>query len=106
MLVFIQIDLGKASEMANDTKYGVLMYDEAWKELGKAVAPYFHEGDIGKYIYCKDIVHLGHFVELTITPSQVSEKIKSEMKIQIPCKYIKFITYGSETDQKNIGFTR
>lgn len=92
-------------KMANDDKYGVLLFDTAWSELGKVIEPYFHDGNVGKYIYCRNLVHIGNFVELTITPSQVSDRIKNELIIQIPYTYVKFITYGSEADQKIIGFT-
>ena len=32
---------------------GVLLTEEAWLELEQALAPYAHEGPIGKFIYCR-----------------------------------------------------
>ncbi len=69
--------------MSDDDKFGVLLFENAWSELGKAFEPYVHDGNVGKYIYCKNLVHFGNFVELTIIPSQVADRIRNEMKIQI-----------------------
>lgn len=85
-----------------DDQYGVLLFENAWEELGEALKPYQKEGPIGKYLYCRK-VELGYsFVTLTFTPKQVGGKITCNMSISIPTSYVKFIAEGA--DKTPMGF--
>ena len=85
-----------------DDKYGVLLFDNAWEEIGEALKHYQQEGPIGKYLYCREI-DLGHsFVTMTFTPHQVEGKIASQMSISIPSSFVKFVAEGA--DKRPMGF--
>jgi len=81
---------------------GVLLYDEAFTDLETALKPYVHEGSIGKYIYCQKAEDDGIFLRLTISPEQVTNRIKDTMQILIPLRYVKFI--ASASSNKSLGF--
>lgn len=89
-----------------NNNYVVLLFEEAIKELGPALEPYFLEGPVGKHLYCKSLEHLGGFIVLTFTPEQVQDRIQSEINIQIPSHFVKFIAYANDDDQKKIGFLK
>ncbi len=88
----------------SDNKFGVLLFDAGWKELGEALKPYEQNGPIGKYLYCRNFEVNGPFVELTFSPGQVEGRIKEEMTIWIPTGFIKFVTTASAANEKAIGF--
>ena len=87
-----------------DQQYGVLLFEEAWEQLGEAVDPYRKEGPIGKYLYCNELEVCGQFVTMTFTPDQVDEKIGDEMTILLPIGFIKFIAHATKSDILPIGF--
>lgn len=85
-----------------DDKYGVLLFENAWEEIGEALKPYQQEGPIGKYLYCREIV-LGHsFVTMTFTSKQVEGKVANKMSISIPSSFVKFVAEGA--DKTPMGF--
>ena len=88
----------------NDDKFGVLLFEHGWKELGNILEPYEQNGPIGKYLYCKKIETIGQFIMLTLTPEQVNGRIKDEMTIWIPVSFVKFIASSTEANAKPIGF--
>ena len=90
--------------MPTNVKFGVLLFDEGWAALGKAIEPYEQAdaGRVGRHLYCKDLRFEGTFVVLTIAPDQVQNRIKTEMSIYIPSHFVKFIASGPES---SIGFT-
>ena len=87
-----------------DDKYGVLLFEEAWKQLGEALAPYRKEGSIGKYIYCNRLEFCGHFVAMTFTPKQVDNKIECKMSTWVPSSFIKFVAQAADGERAPIGF--
>lgn len=89
-----------------DNNYAVLLFDQAQEELGIPLEPYFIDGPMGKHLYCKKLEHLGGFLVLTFTPEQVKHHITSEINIQIPSQFVKFIAYANDDDQKKIGFLK
>ena len=85
-----------------DDQYGVLLFENAWEEIGEALKLYQKEGPIGKYLYCRN-VELGHsFVTLTFAPKQVDGRIGCKMNISIPCSFVKFVAEGA--DKTPMGF--
>lgn len=89
---------------STDNQFGVLLFEEGWKELGEALKPYEHEGPIGKYLYCRKLEVNGPFVELTFTPEQVESPIEEEMTAWILTAFIKFVATASKANEKVIGF--
>lgn len=89
-----------------DNNYAVLLFNEAIEVLGVALEPYFLSGPVGKHLYCRKLEHIGGFIELTFTPEQVRHSIKSDVNIQIPSHFVKFIAYANDDDQKKIGFLK
>ena len=87
-----------------DNKYGVLLFENAWKELGEALKLYQQEGPIGKYLYCKELCYDGPMVEMTFTPEQVDNKIDCVMHISVPSNFIKFIAQAADSNRAPIGF--
>ena len=94
--------------MANETasKYWVLLFEHAWKELGEALEPYQQEGPIGKYLYCQDLNCDGYFVKMTFTAEQVDNRIDCVMHISIPNSFVKFIAEAADSDRPPIGFRK
>ena len=92
--------------MANktDNLYGVLLFEEAWNQLGEALKPYWQEGPIGKYLYCKDIGFCGHFMTLTFTQKQVHNRIGCDMTIWVPTSFVKFIAHTADKTRAPVGF--
>lgn len=90
--------------MATDDKYGVLLTDQGWDELGEALKPYVQNGPIGKYIYFKELTFTGSFISLTFTPNQVQDRIVTEMQIYIPSHFVKFVASAAGENAKKIGF--
>lgn len=89
-----------------DNNYAVLLFPQAMEELEIPLTPYFVDGPMGKHLYCKKLEHLGGFIVLTFTPDQVRHKIQSDINIQIPSHFVKFIAYANDDDQKKIGFLK
>lgn len=87
-----------------ESNYGVLLFDEGWKELEEALKPYVQKGPIGNYLYCKKLKNSGNFLELTFTPQQVNNRILDEMSIWIPVSYVKFVATSTEENASKIGF--
>lgn len=88
----------------NDNRFGVLLFDEGWNELGGALEPYTREGPIGKYLYCRKFEVIGPFVELTFTPGQVHGRIDEESTVWIPTHFIKFVATSSTANEQGMGF--
>ena len=87
-----------------DNKYGVLLFENAWKELGEALKLYEQEGPIGKYLYCKELYFDGSFVKMIFTPEQVGDRIDCVMYISVPSNFIKFIAQAADSNRAPIGF--
>lgn len=87
-----------------DRQYGVLLFEEAWEQLGESMDPYRKEGPIGKYIYCAELEVCGQFVSMTFAPDQVDKRIDTEMTIWLPIGFIKFIAFAKNSDVLQIGF--
>ena len=87
-----------------DDKYGVLLSEDGWRELGEALKPYQQEGPIGKYLYCKELCCDGSFVKMTVTPEQVGDRIDCVMQISVPGAFVKFIAHTPDRDRAPAGF--
>lgn len=87
-----------------DNKFGVLLFDEGWMELGEALKPYEQNGPIGKYLYCRKFEIDGPFAELTFTPEQVEGRVEEETTVWIPRSFIKFVATVSTANEKVLGF--
>jgi hypothetical protein len=74
---------------------GVLLYKEAYEDIGDILAPYVSEGPIGKYIYCKTAQEHGSFLDMTFTPELCADTVKEDMLISVPLRYVKFMTTSS-----------
>ena len=81
---------------------GVLLFEDAHKELEQALKPYIKTGPIGKYIYCNKAVQDGHFLTMTISPGTASNAVGDEMQISVPIRFVKFIASASR--QSDLGF--
>lgn len=82
--------------------FGILLTEDALKELNQALTPYLHSGLVGKYIYASDIAVRGGFIVATVNPDQVSQRIRNPMTIWIPDKFVNFVAGSS--DLKKLGF--
>jgi hypothetical protein len=82
---------------------GVLLYEEAYKDIGDVLTPYVSEGPIGKYIYCKTAQENGSFLDMTFTPALCAETVKEDMLISVPLRYVRFMTTSSAS--LPMGFT-
>lgn len=89
--------------MKNKNMYGILLFDEAYDYLSEILKPYLREGPIGKYIYGTKAIHDGVFLNIIISPDIVNGRIKDDMEISIPLRFIKFIASASSVDDL-IGF--
>lgn len=89
-----------------DNNYAVLLFKEAIEVLGDALEPYLFSGPMGRHLYCKKLEHIGGFIEMTFTPGQVKHRIESDVNLQLPSQFVKFITYANDGDQKKIGFLK
>ena len=77
-----------------DTVCGVLLVEEAYSTLGKAITPYIKEGRIGKYIYCTSAIQNGNFIDMKFKPEQCDGSVKDSMTISIPVHMVKFMATG------------
>ena len=92
------------SNKKTDKNFGVLLFDEGWKQLEEALKPYEKKGPIGRYIYCKELSFVEHFVTMTFTPEQVDGKIGCEMTIWVPNHFIKFVAHAADKTKNPLGF--
>ncbi|WP_290635799.1 hypothetical protein [Aquisalimonas sp.] len=90
--------------VAANNRFGVLLFDEGWHELGEALEPYVQHGPIGKYLYCRKLEVTGALAELTFTPEQVGHRIDEEMTVWIPTSFIKFVATSSKSNERGLGF--
>jgi len=90
--------------MGKHDRFGVLLTEQAYQDLGEALKPYIQHGPIGKYIYAKSVENQGNFVLMTILPEQVQNKIGNIMTIWIPTPFVKFIVGSENLD--SLGFSR
>lgn len=89
--------------MENKKVFGVLLTDQAWIDIGEALAPYANEGSIGKYIYCNS-VHLGGPYFTFVATSKNKDGSSFEAEISIPHHYVKLCVSASEKSE--IGFVQ
>ena len=84
--------------------YGVLLFENAWQEIGTAIEPYQKEGHVGKYLYCNELKFDCGFAVMTFYPDKL--RISSKMTIHVPISFIKFIAHSveSEPEREPIGF--
>jgi len=90
--------------MAENDRFGVLLTDYGWAELGEVLKPYVQTGPIGKYISSNGLTFDGAFLHLSFTPSQVQGRIASDMEIYIPLAFVKFVATNVSENSKKIGF--
>lgn len=89
--------------MKNDKVFGVLLTEQAWRELGDALAQYASKGRIGNYMYCKEVSLNGpYFVMVTTTSNDDGSEFEAE--ISIPHHYVKLFVSASE--KSKIGFVQ
>lgn len=89
--------------------YGVLLTDEGWSQLEEALTPYTSQGEIGKYIYCKNVHPDGPYFVIEATahnrPSTFQPEGSSlDVEMLIPHRFVKFVI--SASDKAHIGFMR
>lgn len=82
-------------------KIGVLFTDEGVKELEPALGSYWSEGEIGKYLYCKE-ANIDRNYFHVIAESKNAEGAIFEAEIYIPHRFIKVVV--AATERKHIGF--
>ena len=80
---------------------GVLFTDAGLNDLERALKPYLSKGEIGLYLYCKQ-VDMGNPYLRMIVDYQNPDGSTFETEIYVPHHYIKFIVAGHE--KKQIGF--
>lgn len=85
--------------MSKKRKIGVVLYDNAAKELGGIFGNWLKHGDtVGAYISCKEIDPNGPYFHMTLE----LEDISADFEIQIPHSAVKAIICA--TDLKRLGF--
>lgn len=89
--------------MTQKKVFGVLLTDQAWRDLGEALAPYASEGPIGRYIYCQKVHPDGPYFAMVATCKN-PDGSSFEAEISIPHCYVKLCISASEKSQ--IGFVR
>lgn len=90
--------------MAASDRYGVLLTDNGWQELERALAPFVQNRPIGKFLYSKELTIDPPFATPTVMPAQVQDRIAPEMTIRIPLHHIAFIADGADANARKIGF--
>lgn len=81
--------------------WGVLFTDAGLNDLGEALKPYLSNGQIGPYLYCKQVEMTQPFFRMVADYPNPDDK-GFETEIYVPYHYIKFVVAG--TDRKKIGF--
>jgi hypothetical protein len=89
--------------MTNNKVFGVLLTDQAWHDVGEALAPYASEGPIGKYIYCLRVHPDGPYFVMVATCKN-KDGSQFEAEISIPHHYVKLCVSASE--KSRIGFVQ
>jgi hypothetical protein len=88
--------------MPNENRvWGVLFTSAGLSELGDGLKPYLSNGDIGLYMYCKQ-VDMGQPYFRMVVDYQNPDGSKFETEIYVPHHYIKLVVAG--TERKQIGF--
>lgn len=77
------------------SRCGVILTDDGYMALDKALTPYVREGPIGKYLYGTSVDYIGSFLTLTIHPDLVDNRIANEMTIWIPTHHVLFVAVSS-----------
>lgn len=81
--------------------FGVLLTDEGWAELDKALESYTSNGPIGRYLYCAKVHPDGYFFTMEMTTTN-PDGSTFDAEISIPHRYVKFVVAAK--DEKSIGF--
>lgn len=82
--------------------YAIVLYDHAANELGKLIAHWLQQNDMGSYIYAKKVDPNGPFLHMLLEHFSPNDTTR-EMELQIPHSFVKAIFYAA--DVKEIGFT-
>lgn len=83
--------------------FGVLLTDEAWKELAVVLEPYTSQGPIGNYIYCRDVSLHGTYFAM-VAECENPDGSLFEAEILVPHHYVKCCISAPETAQ--FGFVK
>jgi hypothetical protein len=89
--------------MANHSRFAVMFYEAALKELGAAVRPYLLPGELGPYLLAKRIEPAMPFT-LLVVEIDTADHGKLEFEVQVPSAFIKLILNIS--DHRPLGFTK
>jgi hypothetical protein len=89
--------------MANKKVFGVLLTEQAWRDIGDTLAPYASEGRSGKYIYCQRVHSDGPYF-LIVATCQNEDGSSFEAEISIPHHYVKLCV--SAPEKSRIGFVQ
>ena len=81
--------------------FGLLLTDEGVKELEPVLKDYWHDGAIGKFIYCKEANPDRSYFHIVAITNR-SDGSEFEADIFIPHRFIRIVVSG--TDKKSIGF--
>lgn len=87
--------------MSTKKVYAVVFYEQAVEQLGRIVALWLRQDEMGSYMYCKSIDPAGPYFRM-ILEFPVGEAPAQEMELQVPHAFIKCIFYAA--DFKRIGF--
>lgn len=90
--------------MSSKKQFAVLLTDEGWVDLEKAVQPFVAKGPIGNYLYCDRLVVDPPFAEMSFGKGQV-EALHHSVLVRIPLHYVKYTAeVDGDDDRKTIGF--
>ena len=81
--------------------FGVLFTEEGIKELEPALKDYWSEGQIGKYMHCKEANPDRNYFHV-VAECVNKDGSSFEADIYIPHRFIKVVVAG--TDRRSIGF--
>lgn len=84
---------------------GVLLRDEGWTMLDKALEPFKQKGPIGSYLYCASFEHDNQFAILTFEQAHAHVELANPMRIRIPLWAVSYIAEIAEPEAaRKIGF--
>ena len=84
--------------------WGVLFTDAGLNDLEKALKPYLNQGEIGSYIYCKQVDFGQPYLHI-VADYRNPDNSTFETEMYIPYHYVKFIVAGNEPNiKRQVGF--
>ena len=91
-------------QQKTNNRYGVVLSEDATECLGKALQPYIQTSAIGQYIHCKKAsLEQGYWI-LTLTPEQTGSRIKEDMTIWLPGRFVNFVAHIKGEGMNKVGF--